>query len=268
MRSYCDNGSKLKYSGFVSIVYTQFFSIPVHSKDANLRGGHRKNTHTHTIYVHCWRPHVPLLKYRCFFTPFTFARAVRTRTHISKYICSIHRLVYKFDRQRIRSFVAIVRSIRSFNAFICLATTNQVTNISLFKGQHDHLSMCTVVCKAASSTSYHFLLNARFIATVGGADGGAITIRWCCAVVVAGCRWLCALYLVRELLFFLGYRIHFAVVLHSVSFILLIYPGEWCSQLNGDIYYLETWTQERWPRIHSSSITFDSIQSIIMQSHS
>lgn len=51
MRSYCDNGSKLKYSGFVSIVYTQFFSIPVHSKDANLRGGHRKNTHTHTQYM-------------------------------------------------------------------------------------------------------------------------------------------------------------------------------------------------------------------------
>lgn len=42
-----------------------FFSIPVHSKDANLRGGHRKNTHTHNICAlltsSCSAIEIPLL---------------------------------------------------------------------------------------------------------------------------------------------------------------------------------------------------------------
>lgn len=129
----------------------------------------------------------------------------------------------------------------------------------------DNMIICQCVhttCKAASSSSYHFLLNTRFMAN--RVPFTAILFHICvqfCFVAIFFCshsNWL------------FGRLCSCSVLFVLVSFILHIHP-ECCAMLctneNCDIYYLETWIQERWPRIHTSSITFDSIQSIIMQSY-
>lgn len=70
----------------------------------------------------------------------------------------------------------IIHSVRFIGV-----TAKQVTNISLFKGQHDHLSVgfCMLCMQSStSSTSYHFLLNTRFIAN-RGPIALAFSIQWC-----------------------------------------------------------------------------------------